>query len=230
MRGPLGMTEPTGASLKQRAAVLAILAIILLQSLVLGQDPPCQPYDDVTCFRTGEQAELSRLRPAVRRHADTLWVQTGDRARAFVDKPGPGDGLQLWALRGSAAPPGIIVVDEIQYSGHSHHVLWVGSEREQKLECWPFFSPDGHLAFCAFGVTDEGGSRAYVAIYSVQPGHLEQLTRIDLGKHEPIRPKWHDSTRVTFTTRPIDDTRSRLRRRCVLARVENSWQLTSPCP
>jgi hypothetical protein len=210
--------------------VLTFLAVVIFQRPLAGQDPLCSPYDDVTCFRTGEQAELSRLGPAVRREADTLWVRTGGRARTFVDNPGPGDGLRMWALRRSAAPSGIIVVDEIDYMGHSHHVMWMGSGREQTVECWPFFSPDGRLAFCGFGVTDEGGSRAYVAIYSVGPGHLEQLTRVDLGENEPIGPSWHDSTTVTFTTRPIYDTRSPLQRRCVLARLENRWQLTSPCP
>jgi hypothetical protein len=51
-----------------------------------------------------------------------------------------------------------------------------------------------------------------------------------LGENEPIRPSWHDSTTVTFSTRPINDTSSLQRRRCVLARVENRWQLRSPCP
>jgi hypothetical protein len=210
--------------------VLTILAVVLPQRFLAGQDPLCQPYDYPTCFRTGEQAELSRLQPAVRREADTLWVRTGGRTTAFVDSPGPGDGLHMWALRHSAAPPGIVVVDELQYLGHSHHVIWIDSGRKQEVECWPFFSPDGRLAFCGFGVTDEGGSRAYVAIYSAGPNHLEQLTRVDLGENQPILPTWLDSTTVTFSTRRIYDTRSPSRRRCVLARVEDRWQLTSPCP
>ena len=210
--------------------MLTILALVLFQRPLAGQDPLCAPYDDVTCFRTGEQAELARVRPAVRREADTLWVQTDSRARTFVDEPGPGDGLHMWALRRSAAPPGIVVVDEIQYTGHSHHVIWMGSGREQEIECWPFFSPNGRLAFCGFGITDEGGSRAYAAIYSVGAGHLEQLARVDLGKNEPIQPSWYDSITVRFSTRPIEDTRSPERRRCVLAKAGNRWQLTSPCP
>jgi hypothetical protein len=188
------------------------------------------PYDDATCFRTGEQAEISRLRTAVRREADTLWLQIGGRARTFVDTPGPGDALHLWALRRSAAPSGIVVVDEIQYDSHSHHVIWLGPGEEQKIECWPFFSPDGRLAFCGLGVTDEDGSRGYVAIYSARADHLQEVARIDLGENEPIEPSWHDSTMVTFSTRPISDTRSAPGRRCVLARVEHQWQLTSRCP
>ncbi len=191
-----------------RFLALCALAVGLPGSLIwrsaVGQQETCLPRDDINCVGPNEQALRVRWRNVASRRGDTLLIRLKGRAPlTFVDVPGPGDAERHYSFMGVLEPLDLILVDDRGYESHTHWLIRPANGRRQALECFPVLSPGGTYAFCGYGVLDEGGPQAYVAVYAVDGDTLVRQWSQDLGENEPINPRWVSDHSFEFTTRSV---------------------------
>ncbi len=191
-----------------RCLVVCALAVGPASSLTPGsavsQQAMCLPRDDFSCVRRNEQALRIRWPGVASRIGDTLLIhlKTG-AALPFVDIEGPGDAERNYGFMGVLEPLDLILIDDRGYESHTHWLIHPANGRRQELECFPVMSPDGAYALCGYGMLDEGGPQAYVAVYRVAGDSLVREWSYDLGENEPINPRWLPDRSVEFPTRSV---------------------------